>query len=219
MLRGERLTDCSGFSDSDVEKARTLTTDWMSQENQEPSCTACCLFNIMYELSERKIAPLDVKPIYKTVCKTLGYNKILGVGWDMVRPGMSKLLRKSKNKLWTPSVRENDRSLPVKLICDIIRRDNCSYPLMSLGPEYLRDEYGVELNGNPFHWFSHAVVVLQCSDGDCLMFDPFARQIMKDPIRIVSKERLNRYWYSTSPPRALAWFERKAGVLEEYLEG
>ena len=211
------MTDGDTFSDSDLDEVHMIVANWMSQENMEPSCTPCCLFNIMYELSERDIAPLDVRPMYKTVCKTLGFSSILGVGWNMVRPGMSKLLRKSKNKLWTPAVRENDRSLPIKLICDIIRRDNCSYPLMSLGPEYLRDEYGVELKGNPYHWFGHAVVVLRCSDGDCLMFDPYAKQIMEDPIRMVSKDRLNRYWYSTDPPRALAWFERSAGVLEEYL--
>ena len=205
-----------GFNQNEMDEARRMTERWVSQERMEPSCTLCCLYDMLYELSTRDVAPLDVMPSFKTVSNALEYSIDLGVRWDVIEPGMSKVLRKSKTKLWTISIKQNDRSLPIKRICDIIKSNKCSFPMMSLGPEYLRDEYGVELKGNPFHWFGHAVVIISCIEGDCMIFDPYAKQMSQDSIRAVSKERLNRHWYSTDPPRSLAWFERKTGVLEEY---
>ena len=210
------MVDQGSFDTSDLEEAHTITSGWQSQQNLEPSCTPCSLFNIMYELSQRIVAPLDICPTYKDVCKVLEYSDILGVKWDIIEPAMSKILRKSKNKLWMFKTKQNDRSLPVKLLCEIIKSENCSYPIMSLGPEYLNDEYGIELKGNPFNWPGHVIVVIRCNDGDCLIFDPYSKQIMQEPVRTISKERLNKYWYSTSPPRSLGWFERNKGVLEEY---
>ena len=131
-----------------MEKLRAVTSDWTCQTNQT-DCMVCSVYNIALEISMRSIAPLEKKFSLEEVSRCLGYKTDEGTSWDNLDPGMKRMIRKAKSSLWTAYVKEDDRRLPTKKACDIVEDKMSSYPTITLGAEYLRDEYEVTLPKNP----------------------------------------------------------------------
>ncbi len=131
---------------------------------------------------------------------------------------MKKMLRKAKSILWTAYVKEDDRHLPIKKACELVENKMSSYPTMTLGAEYLRDTYDVILPKNPMAWMSHMVVLVYCSTDDVVIYDPYAIHINQNPLRVIAKKDLIKYWQCSNVPKGIACFKRSSGTLEEFLE-
>ena len=205
------------ISDSVMEKIRAVTSDWACQSDYT-DCMVCSIYNIALEISTRPVAPLEKKFSMSEVSKCLGYKTDEGTSWDNLDPGMKRMLRKAKSSLWTAYVKEDDRRLPIKRACELVENKMSSYPTMTLGAEYLRDMYGVILPKNPMAWMSHMVVLVYCDIDDVVIFDPYAIHIHQNPLRVITKKDLNKYWQYSNVPKGIACFKRSSGILEEFVE-
>ena len=203
-------------SEQTLDRLRKSTSDWISQSQGEPSCLPCSLYNIVHEISSRDVAPLESAFSFEDVSKYLGYNPITGTSWDSLDAAMRKMIRLSRTNLWSPHVEETVRSTDGRTLCDKASDERCSFPLVTLGGEYLRDVYGLELPDNPMLWLSHTVVVLGCEGDDSIIYDPYAMSRGAEPVRVLPMDELKRYWSLANVPRGHAWFQRQGRVLEEY---
>lgn len=197
--------------------ARDVTKDWMSQTTLN-ACMVCCLYNITYEISTRRIAPLERTFKYSEISRYLNYDRDTGASWDNLHPAMGRIIRASKSSLWARHVEEEDRRLPIIKTCETADNQYSSFPLISLDAEFLRDQYDVKIPDHPMKRLGHTVVVVGCTKDETILFDPYANYCEADSIRILPKEKVEYYWSITNVPRGIAWFERGSKVLEEYQE-
>lgn len=171
--------------------------DWLSQPNKS-ACLPTCLHNILLDISKnpRNIKPIEFK--FQAIAKEVEYDPDLGTAPDNAVAGIRRMLAKGKFVQWYIETSEDKRHDPRK-ICDIAASENKSYPIVSLGPEYLVDEYGLKFEGDPFGWLDHSVVLLECNSDGMIIFDPYAPAGSGSRVRSLSKYNFQKYSLCANP--------------------
>jgi hypothetical protein len=196
----------------------SITQNFKLQPNPN-SCETTCVTNIIHELSDRfNIPPLRFSEA--DVNDACGYANPRGYTPWKVIPGLRKLL----NPLgWTPN---QDSKVSHSRMRKVIQNKECSYPIVSLSGEYMREtvDYRTGIVDD------HAVVVLRSAGDWTVVYDPYpvvspvARARLRKygtgvvPIRTT---KFIRYWSETSiVSKWTFWIMKwgKAEPLESYTE-
>ena len=191
-----------------------LTEGWMVQPNIS-SCLPVCIFNVLTEMAKRVDNVFKDTYSYGKISVAVRYDIRLGTSWDLALDGIRRMFREDKVQHWILRDQDERRSSSER-ICSIIDSPTCSFPILSLGAEYLRDTYDIELVGNPYDWPSHCVVAIQCQEKECILHDPYAPINGESPIKRMTRSRLEDYWTTADPIKAMAWFEKVSMPLEQY---
>jgi hypothetical protein len=194
----------------------SVVEGWENHKSK-PECLPICLYNILLNLSKSEyyyeFLPISIQKM-KAVC---GYVPNLGSSWDIATRGIKSRLQRRGIKDWALKSEEG-KTVKKEKMCKIIENDNCSYPILSLGPEYMRDRYSVPLEGVPHQWMGHCVVALKCDD-DCVKFydpyNPYGTAYF-NPIYQLKKNIFEGYWVASDPVKGMMWFQRMNSSLMQF---
>lgn len=132
----------------DDEELNRLTEGWMVQPNMS-ACLPVCMFNILTEMSKRADNVFKDCYSYAKISIAVQYSLRIGTSWDRALDGVKRMFKEDKIQHWTLRDQEEKKSTSEK-ICSIVDSPACSFPILSLGPEYLHDTYDIQLDGNPY---------------------------------------------------------------------
>lgn len=182
------------------------------------ACLPTCIYNVLLDISKdsRNITSMDYK--FQRIAREVEYDENLGTSSDNAVSGMMRMLSRDKVFQWSVETSERHHN-PENKICGIVSSKNASYPIVSLGPDYLTDTYGLKFEGNHFTWPSHTVIVLACNEGDIIIFDPFSPIGQNSGVRSLDKYKFRNYSMSADPRNWMMWFEMKVLPMESYLAG
>lgn len=199
-----------------MQKCHLITKEWKTQ----PSFNAClptCIENVISDLSKSRYNHEKVDYKFQTICNVIEYDKRRGTVWGAAVDKMSKRLNEDKISQWT--VRESSgKNEKVENICSKISSELCSYPILSLAGEYLADLHNIKQQGPPQTWADHCVIALDCSEKECLIFDPYTLMLGLDtnPMFSMSSDKLFRYWIAPFYPCKMMWFEITQRPLTDF---
>jgi hypothetical protein len=140
-----------------------------------------------------------------------------GASWIEARNGLLTEMRKAKIKEWF-LINRDGMMFDSQLLCEIIQREDTSFPIVTLGGEYFIDEYGADLKGNPVTWPNHTVIVIKCNPESYHIFDPYDYN-GEQHVREIDRNTFECNWICGCPKRGMMWFERKSLTLEAFDEG
>lgn len=193
------------------------TEGWISQPKKS-ACLPTCIYNVLLDVSKdpRNVPPLDYK--YQKIEKEVGYDQELGTPVDDAVEGVKRMLQRDKIIQWSVSTTEG-KTIKQGTICDKLSSKNCSYPIVSLGPEYLSDRYQIKFEGVPQTWPSHCVIVVECKGNKVTIFDPYSPAGSNDCLYTLTKYNFEKYCLSADPRNWAMWFEMKVLPMENYFRG
>ncbi len=207
-----------GLADTDANegippKLSILAQYWLRQSCLV-SCLPTCLYNIFTEVASRKNAYKPFNPSLDKIKRLSGFTPMGGAPWDEARKGLQTEMRKEKIKEWALLEAEGKKN-SYDLLCQILGSKHCSYPVVTLGGEYLMEEYDVVQTGSPHCWMSHSVIVVKATPDSCLLFDPLSLD-GENNFRWVSRVSFEMYWSCGSPERGVLWLRSSAFPLESF---
>lgn len=195
---------------------RLATEGWKTHKNK-PECLPLCLYNILLDLSRSEnyyeFLPFSVQ-ILKTIAE---YSSESGSSWSAAVRGIESRLKRRKVKEWSLQSEEG-KGIKQEKLCKILSDENCSYPLVTLGPEYLSERYKVPLEGHPHLRMDHCVIVLECGEEEIVIFDPYS-PFDNDSLPVIrlKKYTFERYWVASDPAKGVMWFQRMCQTLDKYM--
>jgi len=198
---------------------KKVIRDWDFQHIRN-TCLTTCVYNILQDVSKNKSNLRKISYSFPTVCKFLDYNMNRGTQWLRMPDLLSKQLKEDKIDQWIVMENRIEKD-EVGSICSKIESDYCSYPILSLAAEYLINEYDIEMQGDPILWSDHCVIALECTDNDCIIFDPYAPffNVENNPVKVLTRDQLRLYWSTTLKSCKMLWLEKLYRPLEGFDEG
>ena len=195
---------------------RKIVKGWAVQSKMD-TCLPTSLHNVLLEIAQRKDNHYPpFMPSFRQICDLCGYTPG-GTPWDEAYKGLRTEMRRRKIVEWAIEKRDDIRLDPQKL-CDIVGDKSASFPVVTLGAEYLVDLYGAKLEGTPHSWASHSVTVIGCSVSSYLVFDTYGGHGGTHLLEI-GKNTFEGYWMCGSPRKGVMWFEKKNLPLERFQGG
>ena len=200
-----------------MDEFRKITSDWIVQTSIA-SCLPTCLTNIAREAKKHRYNLCDLNYTFKQICEVTKYSRFRGTSWYLARDGVRKKLSDDKYKQWSLEDREG-KGLKIKDIQNVISSDKCSYPIISLGAEYVRDMYDEKLEGFPQTWMEHSIVILSCTETESIIHDPYAGVKDREPLLVLNTDKLLKYWMYAATSNKMMWLEMMLWPIEEVIGG
>ena len=200
-----------------------MTKEWHSEvegwerQTTKTECLPVCLYNILTNLSKNKHYYEFLPVSLQKMKEIAGYAPSTGSSWDVALKGIRSRLQRKNVRDW--EIRDLEgKGVKQDKMCKILSDDNCSFPVINLGPEYISEAYKTPLEGSPFTWIDHCVIALECEDSAITIYDPytpFGRDHF-NPIRKLDRNTFERYWVSSIPAKGMMWFQRVNQSLMQY---
>lgn len=143
-------------------KSVGVITERFQLQHNPNSCETTCITNILHNLGDSLSDGRLNLPLAR-VNRICGYKNPRGVAPDKLVPNLKKaLLPLGYNAIEKPDSSRNNLNR-------IIAESGCSFPVVGLSHEYLRDERDYRGENDS----DHAVIMLKCADQVSLIYDPF----------------------------------------------
>jgi len=188
---------------------------WKYQAEMD-TCLPTCLYNVLSEIAGRKNNYPSFMPTIEQLRQLTGHTPG-GASWEEAHKGIRVEMRRKKVIEWTIETKEDVR-MDTKRLCNLVQDMNTSFPIITMGGEYIADAHSVKLSGSPHTWLSHSVVVVMCEADSFFIFDTYNFD-GKSPIKKIDRNTFEEYWICGSPRKGVMWFEKKNLALEGFNEG
>lgn len=143
-------------------KSVGVITEHFQIQHEPNSCETTCVTNILHYMGDTVPDP-RLKMSLARVNKICGYRNPIGVPPDKLIPNLRKALR----PLGYNAVERMGASR--NALNRVIAEKGCSFPVVGLSHEYLREERDYRGDNDS----DHAVIMLKCTDRLSLIYDPF----------------------------------------------
>ncbi|MDR3282679.1 MAG: hypothetical protein LBS92_03615 [Candidatus Methanoplasma sp.] len=138
------------MDDARIRALRDMTSGWIVQK-EISSCLPTCLTNILADASRHRYNHDKIGYTYGQVCRAVGYSPKRGTPRYDAIEGLTRKLAGDKHKQWSVKSKYG-KELTVEEICSTTASEKCSFPIVSLGAEYICDHYSKKLEGYPQTW-------------------------------------------------------------------
>jgi len=198
--------------------------NWLSKNKwKQPTLNMCwtaCIKMILKEMSDRhKVTKLNIS--LKDVNRICKYNRLEGAKIE----GSVDALSSKIEKLGYIAIEEEGKEQFDKLN-DIIFDENKSFPIISFGPQYIKDQKGPEktynVPGSP-DFYDHVILIVNINE-KIKIVDPLTAFLLKSTYVNKAQSFINRpkflyYWRTSRTPYWLMWVEKKnkSGPIDKWL--
>lgn len=151
----------------------------------------------------------------KRIC---GYRGGLGSSSEFVVENLNVELRNRKCSKFR-AIEKNGPSNDHKLLSDVINNQSASYPIITVGPDFLRDYGGVEGEFS----MDHVMIVVYADEEVVWFFDPYKpfaekKARMNNLKDYLSYSSMLQYWNDSMDIRHVLWIERAVGSLDQWVD-
>lgn len=184
------------------------------------SCEPTCIYNVLHELGDRDDRR-DIQFSETRINQICGYKHPIGPNVRVIIPNLNKALGRTGY-----TARDRVRSTFDNLR-SVLTDQSCSYPLLGLSYEYLRNEHDYRRSDGS----DHVVIVFKANDLSFALYDPFEglRPSMRRAnlgygkgIVVIPTTDILDYWENASVSTSwMLWVRKetiKTPTLEDYPE-
>lgn len=177
-------------------------------------CETTSMKNVLDELARRHGKP-KLKISLSKMNEFYSYRRGLGTDSDVGLERLNDHLRRFGYRIR----RAYGRKSTGELLKRIVEDEDCSYPLISVSPEYFKEQnLRYDVPGDTE--MEHVLVVMGVNE-DIEFFDPYESFLLKSThvksvCNILSKPKILRHWEKTAQPRWVVWIEKVTPRLEHF---
>jgi hypothetical protein len=198
--------------------------NWLSKNKwEQPTLNMCwtsCVKMILKELSDRhKITKLNFS--LKDINRIFKYNKLDGAKIEGSVDALSSKIDKLGYK-----AKEIEGEEQLDKLTEILFDENKSFPIVSFGPDYIKDQKGSEkiynVPGSPDH-YDHVIMIINIEE-KIKIVDPISAFLLKSTYvnkaqSFINTPKFLNYWRTSRTPYWIMWIEKKnkSGPIDKWI--